>query len=463
MTKAFFSRSTTIDADVAMVFAWHARQGAIERLSPPWDPLTVLRRTGGIREGAEVDLKMKSGPFSYVWRARHTVYEKNNRFVDEQVSGPFALWQHAHLFHPADGNRCRIEDRITFRLPFSFITHPFLAGLVRRQLERIFAYRHRVTATDIQMHRAHQGKPRKTVLISGAGGVIGSALVPFLTTGGHHVCKLVRREPAADNEIFWDPARGAIDRNALEAQKIDAVIHLAGENVGEGRWTARKKRVIMESRTSGTALLVEALAGLKDKPAAFLSASAIGIYGHRGNMVMTESDVPGEGFLASVCENWEAAASAAKAHGIRTVLMRIGVVMTPAGGALQRLLPLFRAGLGGPIGSGRQYVSWIVLDDAIGAIYHLLMNPEIEGPVNLVAPEPLKNRHLSRSLAQALRRPAVLPVPSIAVKAAFGEMGREAVLSSTRVVPEKLQRTGYAFKYPELKNALAHLLGRTTQ
>ncbi|MDY6906089.1 MAG: TIGR01777 family oxidoreductase [Thermodesulfobacteriota bacterium] len=461
MKKDFFSKASTIDADVATVFAWHARQGAIERLSPPWDPLTVMRRTGGIQEGAEVDLRMKMGPVPYRWHARHTVYEENSRFIDEQVRGPFALWQHAHLFHPAGADQCRLEDRITFRLPFSPITHPFFAGMVKRRLERIFAYRHRVTASDIRMHKAHQEKSRKTILISGAGGVIGSTLVPFLTTGGHHVCTLVRREPVAEHEIFWDPARGVIDRHAINARKIDTVIHLAGENVGEGRWTDRKKRTIMESRKAGTALLAGAMAGLTHKPETFLSASAVGIYGHRGDDVLVEADGPGEGFLADVCKNWEASAMPATTCGIRTVLMRIGVVLTPAGGALQRLLPLFRSGLGGPIASGRQFVSWIAIDDVIGAIYHLLMNTDIEGPVNLVSPNPATNGDLSRALGKILHRPALLPVPGGAVKAAFGEMGREVVLSSTRVQPQRLLNTGFEFDYPDLNTALGHLLGKT--
>ncbi len=457
-----FSRESVLNEDAATVFAWHARPGAIERLSPPWDPLQVIRRTGGIRPGARVVLRMKLGPVPYRWHARHTRYEENRLFEDEQVRGPFAEWVHTHAFEPVDDGRCRLKDTVNFRLPLSLISHPLAAGLVKRQLSRIFAFRHRVTAADLSLHRLFADQPRLTVLVSGANGLIGSRLVPFLTTGGHRVVKLVRRPVENDDELYWDPAAGKIDRAGMAAVRPDAVIHLAGENIGQGRWTPAKKRRIIDSRVNGTTLLAAAMAEMAHPPRAFLSASAIGFYGDRGAETLTECATPGEAFLCRVCEDWEAAVKPAADAGIRVVRMRIGVVLTPEGGAMKKMLPLFRLGLGGRIGSGRQYLSWIGMDDAVGAVYFLLMRSDVSGPVNIVSPEPVTNVTFARILGRVLGRPAVLPVPAMLVKTFFGEMGRETVLAGARVCPETLLKSDYPFFYPQLPACLEHLLGKGT-
>ncbi|MFZ5562881.1 MAG: TIGR01777 family oxidoreductase [Thermodesulfobacteriota bacterium] len=461
MNTDTFTRQSIIDTDARTLFAWHARPGAIERLSPPWDPLEVVFRTGGIEAGARVVLKMAAGPFRYRWHARHTVYEENRKFVDEQVKGPMAFWRHTHAFEPAGENRCRLIDTIDYRLPFHSFTRFPGKALVEHKLSRIFAWRHRVTAFDVALHRRFAGKPPMTVLISGASGVLASALIPLLTTGGHRVIRLVRRKPAAQNEVFWNPAQNAIDTDALKNYSIDAVIHLAGEHVGTGRWTAAKKKTIIDSREKGTRLLAETAARLSPMPRVFLCASATGFYGERGDIVLKENDRPGNDFLAEVCKIWEASVGPAVDAGIRTVRMRIGVVLTPAGGALQRLLPPFQLGLGGRLGSGRQYLSWLSVDDAIGAIFHLLMNDTVSGPVNVVSPCPVTNAEFTRTLARVLSRPALLPVPAKAIDLAFGEMGTTVLLTSTRVAPEKLVGTGYRFGWPDLENALGHILGKT--
>jgi hypothetical protein len=455
-----FSRESILDADAGDVFAWHARPGAIERLSPPWDPLKVIRRSGGILPGADVMLRMKAGPVPYLWRARHTRYEEGRLFEDEQVSGPFAEWVHTHAFEPAGEGRCRLTDRVRFRLPLDAVSGPLLSPLITRKLERIFAYRHRVTAADLALHRRFSDRPRQTVVITGANGVIGSRLVPFLTTGGHRVLTLVRRPPQTDSEIFWDPATGRIDRERLEAARPDAVIHLAGENIGQGRWTAEKKRRIIDSRVKGTALIAGTIARMTHPPGSFLSASAIGFYGDGGDDIMTEAAGPGTAFISRVCREWEEAARPAVDAGIRVVRIRIGVVLTPEGGALKKMLPLFRLRLGGPMGSGRQYISWISMDDAVGAAYHLLMRSDLSGTVNLVSPGPVTNADFARALGQALSRPAVVPVPAMMIQLVFGEMGRETVLAGARVLPEKLLNGGYPFQHPELRPCLEHVLGK---
>jgi len=454
-----FSRESLLDANVEDAFAWHARPGAIERLSPPWDPLKVISR-GGILPGAQVVLGMKAGPVPYRWHARHTRYEENRLFEDEQVRGPFAEWTHTHEFEPVGDHQCRLKDTVQFRLPLGAISHPLAGRMIRDQLTRIFAFRHRVTAADLALHRQFAARPRQTVLITGAGGLIGSRLVPFLTTGGHRVIRMVRRRPESDDEIFWDPIAGKIDLDGMEAARPDAVIHLAGENIGDARWTADKKNRIINSREKGTALIADALARMNHQPRSFLSASAIGFYGDRGDEHLVESVGSGNDFISRVCREWEKAVLPAMEAGIRVVQMRIGVVLTPDGGALQKMLPVFRIGLGGRIGSGRQYLSWIGMDDAVGAIYVLLMHPDISGPVNIVSPAPVTNADFTRTLGQVLTRPAVFHVPETMIKMVFGQMGRETALASARVYPEKLLEINYPFQYPKLFQYLEHILGK---
>ncbi len=297
------------------------------------------------------------------------------------------------------------------------------------------------------------------ILVSGASGLIGSALVPVLTASGHDVIRLVRSQPAAgEAAVRWDPEAGTLDAAGLEG--LDAVVHLAGENLAEGRWTAEKKRRIRESRVKGTRLLCEALAGLARPPRVLVSASAVGYYGDRGDELLTEESPPGSGFLAAVARDWEAAAEPARRAGIRVVHPRMGPVLTPAGGVLAKMLPPFQAGLGGRVGSGRQYVSWIAVDDLLDAMLHLLATEALRGPVNMVAPRPVTNAEFAATLGRVLGRPAVLAVPAFAARLALGEMADEVLLASARVTPVRLAASGYRFRYPELEGALRHLLGR---
>jgi hypothetical protein len=297
------------------------------------------------------------------------------------------------------------------------------------------------------------------VVVSGSTGLVGSEVVASLSASGHEVVRLVRRAPApGEKAVRWDPEAGRIDSGGLEG--CDAVVHLAGENVGAGRWTAARKAAIRDSRVKGTRLLCDALANLARPPKTLVCASAIGYYGDRGEEVLTEESPPGAGFLPDVCREWEAAAEAAIRKGIRVVHLRIGMVLSPKGGALPRMLPPFRAGLGGVIGTGRQYVSWVVLDDLTGIVLHALSREELRGPVNAVAPRPVTNRELTEALGKVLSRPTLLPVPSFALRLAVGEMADPLLLASARVAPRRLEETGYRFRFPELRAALRHLLGR---
>jgi uncharacterized protein (TIGR01777 family) len=292
------------------------------------------------------------------------------------------------------------------------------------------------------------------ILVSGSTGLVGSELCSFLTANNHHVRRLVRRSPRGIDEISWDPSSGKLDAEALEG--VDAAIHLAGENIAGGRWTAERKRRIRESRIQGTRLLVQALGRLSNPPKSLISVSAVGYYGDRGEEVLAEDSGPGAGFLSNLCREWERATEPASAQGIRVVMPRLGMVLSPKGGALARMLPVFRLGIGGRIGSGRQYMSWIAMDDLLGVFDHAIHCQSLRGPVNAVSPNPVTNLEFSKTLGRILSRPVLFAVPSFAARAALGEMADEILLASARVSPARLRDSGYSFKFPDLEAALRH-------
>ncbi|MGE5284708.1 MAG: TIGR01777 family oxidoreductase [Actinomycetota bacterium] len=299
------------------------------------------------------------------------------------------------------------------------------------------------------------------IAVSGSTGLVGSEVVSSLYAAGHEVVRLVRHAPVpGEKAVRWDPAKGEVDAAGLEG--LDVVVHLAGENIGSGRWTAARKAAIRDSRVNGTRLLCDALAGLARPPKTLACASAVGYYGDRGEEVLTEESTPGAGFLPGVCREWEAASAAAARKGIRVVALRFGMVLSPKGGALARMLPLFRAGLGGVIGGGRQFVSWVALDDLPRIILHALHRVDLSGPVNAVAPRPVTNREFTEALGKALSRPTMFPVPAFALRLAVGrEMADALLLSSARVLPKRLLDTSFTFLSPELEPALRRLLDRS--
>jgi uncharacterized protein (TIGR01777 family) len=293
------------------------------------------------------------------------------------------------------------------------------------------------------------------VVVSGANGMVGSALAPLLAARGDSMRRLVR-ESGTDADATWNPGKGELEPRVFEG--VDAVVHLAGESIGEGRWTAAKKQRIRDSRSHGTRLLATALARAKVRPRVLVSASAVGFYGDRGDALLDESAPLGPGFLADVCREWEEATRPAFDAGVRVVNARFGFVLSPKGGGLKKMLPPFRFGLGGPIGDGKQYMSWVALDDVAAAIAHALTNETLRGAVNVVAPNPATNREFTKALGRVLGRPTVLPMPGFAARAVFGEMGEELLLSSQRVAPKKLLASGFAFSWPTLEEALRHVL-----
>jgi uncharacterized protein (TIGR01777 family) len=350
-----------------------------------------------------------------------------------------------------------LEDAIEYRLPFGRLGDMLGHRFVERKLERVFRYRHRVTGADLHLITDLRKQAAMKILITGATGLVGTELASLLMTQGHEVFRLTRKAPREPNDIPWDPATGNIPKARLEG--LDAVVHLAGENIAGARWTPAVKERLRASRVEATRLLCETLAELQAPPKTLICASAIGYYGDRGDELLTEDSANGTGFLAELCRDWEAAAEPARKKGIRVVNVRIGVVLTPKGGALAKMLTPFKFGVGGVVGSGKQYWSWVAIDDVIGAIYHCLTRAEISGPVNAVAPNSTTNADFTKTLGGVLHRPTIFPMPAFAARLALGEMADELLLSSARVVPKRLQETAYQFRCPTLELALQHVLG----
>jgi uncharacterized protein (TIGR01777 family) len=446
-----------VPADEA--FAWHERPGALERLLPPWERVQVLERDDGVRDGARTVLRVRTGPVSTRWVAVHRDYVPGRQFVDEQVDGPMASWRHLHAFEPDGPSASVVTDRVEYSAPFGVLGAAADLWVARSRIARMLDYRHRVLPADLATHARFRERPRLHVAITGATGLLGSTLTHFLTTGGHRVTP-VTRDARARGAIHWDPAAGLLDPDRLAG--VDAVVHFAGETVGV-RWTEARKRRIRESRLQSTRLLAETIARMPRPPRVLVSASGVGAYGNRGEEILTESsstlDAPSD-FFVELAREWEAATEPARAAGVRVVTTRLGVVLTPAGGALRQMLPAYRIGAGGPLGAGDQWMSWVAMDDALGALHHALMNDALSGPVNVTGPEPVRSRDFARTLGRVLRRPALVPVPASGLRLLFGEMADVALLSSQRVLPSRLLETGYAFRYPALEGALRHVLGR---
>lgn len=456
-----YVKRTRINAPPTAVFDWHTRPGAFERLAPPYEQLRVVSRKGTIRDGDELIFEVRMAPGVWMrWQARHYGFEPGKQFCDEQVQGPFAQWRHRHRVEAAeDGAGAVLVDEVEYSLPLEPLSSLAPRFMVEDKIDAMFEYRSRTIQMDVERHHLLGIKPMR-IAMTGAGGLLGRHLASFLRTGGHEVIPMVRsRQNSQADAIVWSTREGLSREEATKLESVDAVIHLAGESI-MGVWTSEKKAAIRQSRVEGTRRLATALAGLERKPKVLICASATGVYPDAGDRILDESAPPGTSFLSEVAREWEEAAEPAREAGIRTVHCRISMVLAGDGGALPTMKVPFSMGLAGRVGSGRQWMSWVALDDVIGIIHHALGNESISGPINTTSPNPVTNEEFTQTLARVLRRPAIFPMPEFAAKALPGGMGSEILLRSTRAVPRIAQDSGYRFAFPELEPALRHYLGR---
>ncbi|MGI8868732.1 MAG: TIGR01777 family oxidoreductase [Mycobacteriales bacterium] len=442
-----FTWTSVVNAPVTEVFDWHAQPGAIARLMPPWQPVRIVEEASTLYDGRAV----LSLPGGLRWIAEHDTagYERPNQFVD-RLATPFAStvlrWQHRHEFTSLGSDRTRVTDTVETHVP----------GIALREM---FTYRHNQLADDLaaRQRALHWPHEALTIAITGASGLIGSAVAALLTTTGHRVIRLVRGGPGSADERRWDPD----DPDAGLLDGVDVVIHLAGASIA-GRFTDDHKAAIRGTRIAPTRRLAACAGAAKDGPTAFICASAIGYYGaDRGDEELTEGSERGEGFLADVVSDWELASEPAADAGLRCVRIRTGIVQSPRGGTLRLLYPLFAAGLGGRVGSGAQWQSWIGIDDLADIYLRSAFDPSMSGPINAVAPGPVRNTEYTEILARVLHRPALLPVPALGPRLLLGREGSEELaLADQRVRPGVLERAGHHFRHPDLPAALRHVLGR---
>jgi uncharacterized protein (TIGR01777 family) len=432
--------SSRVDHPIETVFAWHERPGAFARLAPPWQYARLVEEAPSLVDGKAV-IRLPGG---LRWVAQHRDYDPPHRFVDDLVSLPLP-WHHVHEFASEGPARTRVTDTVTTPVP---------APLLRR----MFVYRHTELRDDldVQADLRRLDPEHRTVAVTGSSGLIGTALCAFLSTAGHRVIRLVRRPAGAPDERTWDPA--SPDPGVFEG--VDAVVHLAGASI-TGRFTEPHKRAIAASRIEPTRRLADAVVR-SGSPRVLVSASAIGYYGKdRGDEILDEDAARGDGFLAGVVEEWEGATRSASDAGLRVALVRTGVVLSARGGMLGLLRPVFLAGLGGRVGNGRQWLSWIDLDDLTDVYARSIADSELAGPLNAVAPAAVRNRELTETLARVLRRPGLLRVPTLALEVVVGREGvDEVATASQRVVPARLEAAGFGFRRPSLEACLRHQLGR---
>jgi uncharacterized protein (TIGR01777 family) len=449
-----FQLSSELPYPPEVVAAWHRRPGALHRLTPPWQRVEVLRHEG-VHDGARAELRIASGPLRFRWIARHRSLPDG--FCDEQESGPFAAWSHAHRFQapPASSlqlpasSRCLMSDTIDWS-PSCWMP----SRMIEHDLARAFAWRHRRLREDLARHAA-AALPSLRIALSGASGLVGREIAAFLDSGGHTVVPISRR----GGGIAWD---GREQFDAVALRGCDAVIHLAGAGIGDRRWSAARKAEIRSSRVVGTAALARLLAEDPGRVRTLITASGVGFYGSRGESVLDETASSGEGFLAEVCRAWESAVDPCRSV-VRTVQLRIGVVLSGRGGALASMLPAARAGMSGALGDGRQWWSWIALDDLVHVLHRALADATVRGAVNAVAPSAVRQADFARALAAALGRPAWgPPAPRALLRLALGGMADEALLASTRADPAILRAHGFAWAFPELAGTLTAELGRQT-
>lgn len=473
----FQHSSEVFGVTAAEVFQYHERPGTFERLQPPWEDIAVVERSPSfnLKDGV-VKVRMRLlGPLATTITAKHVPqgYQPGTQFQDAmEPCLLFRKFEHTHTFSDLRTSAgCLMTDKVEYELPFGFLGRMFGGWVAKRQLTRMFHYRHEIVRQDCTrmkdlacQENGNANKPLK-VAVTGSSGLIGSALVASLSACGHSVIKLVRNELNANGEdvLYWNPTTGVVSGHQL--QQCDAVVHLAGENIVgcPPWWTATKKVKIRDSRVSATKSLCQFMCSLQNPPPLFISASGISVYGSdcQDRTLLETSALSDDksDFLCDVARAWESATDVLHERCIRVINLRIGLVLSPSGGALKMMLPAFQCCVGGRIGSGQQYMSWIALDDVIGIIHYCLHHSSLSGPINSTAPSPCTNLAFTKALGAVLHRPTLFPVPAKILKAILGDMAENTLLSSLRVYPDKLLANGYTFLYSELDLALKHMLG----
>lgn len=466
-----FRHTSDFDCPVERLFGYHEQAGAISRLIPPWENITVAQSNDSLDVGSMVKIQSKLGPVTQNILAKHTEYRPNELFVDQMLSGPFATWKHEHRFESLGDARSKLTDSIEYQLPMAPMSN-LLGGWVENKLQAMFRFRHRITADDLQFSQTlkqlgFDPKERSIKIgISGSSGMIGRRTIELARVLGIEVIRSERQNRKSKQDVRWPRGVQSAAEDHLDAfENLDAWIHLGGVGIADRRWSDRYKQAIRSSRVESTSKLVDRLGKLNRPPKVLVCASGVGIYGDRGEELLDEKSsvdrgVTGDDFLADVARQWESSARAYENQGGRVALARFAMVLHPRHGALSKLLLPFQLGVGGPMGDGKQYWPWVHVDDAASILLYLAADQRCQGPFNVSAPECLTNREFSRVLAKVLRRPSWLPAPGFALRMALGQMADSLLLASAQAVPRGLMETGYRFRFGTLEGALGNLLGR---
>jgi uncharacterized protein (TIGR01777 family) len=451
-----YASSVYVPVSPAEAWAWLARPSSSQRLLPPWSGIRITRAHRDLVDGDVQSCSVPCGPVRLSWSGEYIDCQVANRFCERQLHGPYAEWEHVRRFE-AEDDGCRLQESLDYRLPLGALGRALAGPAVEYRTAMLSAWRNQRILADLARLRDYRSMPPLRVAISGTGGLVGGDLAAFLSSGGHTVLPLVRSAAPVDGGIRWDPARDEIDGEMLSS--CDAVVHLGGHPIA-GRWNARRRALIRDSRVRSTRLLAETLAKMSKPPRVLVVASAIGWYGDRHEEYVDEMSSPGSGFMAEVCRDWEAACEPARAAGIRVVNLRIGMVLSAKGGALPALLAPYRYGLGAVLGSGEQWVSWIAIDDLVYLLHHALRSKTLRGAVNAVAPSAVRQRDLATVAGRILSHRPHLRLPGGLLRLMGGEMAQELLLGGARVISRQLEQETFAFSSPDLEQALRWELGR---
>jgi uncharacterized protein (TIGR01777 family) len=452
--------SSMVPASAREVYAWHERPGAFERLIPPWVRLEVLHHDPGLTPGGRIMFLSHGRLSRFLWVIRRTHCEPGVRFVEEMDRGPLRAWSRERRFDDDAHGVCVMSDTVTFHLPGGRVAWATARRVLGSRLERTIAHQHARVNADLAMIREfdrlrESGSPLR-IAVSGTGGFLGSALAGMLGAAGHSVVRLVRERPAPGDVIYQPGTPGSIDRDALNG--VDVVIHLAGAPLMGGRWTASRRQAFRDSRVEGTRVIAQALASLPAPPKVMVVASGINIYGDRGEEELHEESGVGSGFFAELARDWEAASEPARRAHVRVVHLRLPVVLGARGGALRAMRTPFSLGLGMIPGAGSQWMPWVSLEDFLRVVLFVIARPDVDGPVNVVAPGLVRAVEFARTLAGVLERALLCRAPAFVIRALVGQRS-EPLLASTRAVPRCLLRAGFRFAHPALDEALRWELG----